>query len=800
MKTASPAVPLFVAASLGALAGLGREWPLVPLLAGVALAFLGALLARGAPARATLVLVLAASLAMTGSALERARSSRRAAALPNTVAVFEGVVDDVWFGKKGAVVALAVSGALVDGAPQPLSARLAVHLPEGMEPPAPGARVRVRGRAAPLLPSLAPGAFDDAALGLARGIDARLHVHAAHDLAALDGEHAWRPFAEARLALRERLVAQLTPREAGLVLALLVGDTSLIDDEQRAIYRAAGAGHLLAVSGLQVTLLAVLLARLVRSLVLLTPYGRLGRGRAFAGVVALAGVWGFVLLCGAPPSAVRAGAMGSAVLVAGLLGRRASVLDALGVAGLFSVLLSPAAVIDPSFLLSYAAVIGLVAASSRRSSSAGDTPPTLLARLRDAALTAVGAGVVTVPVSAFLFGQLAPAGLIANIVLVPAASILQVPALVGGALGAALDWHALSFIGAQAALLLEALTAGLADLLPGMRLVEAPTGFAALTLFSLAVGAVVAVARRAWLPATAVAAIALGVVGAGDLEAEGMRITVLPVGQGDSAVLELPNGTVLLIDGGPGDDDQGAAARVVLPFLARRGIDRIDVMVLSHPHPDHGAGLAAVARALPVGELWLTEASSEGDGVEDGIVQRLLAALPPGTRVRTTPELLGTHRFGVTTVEVQAPAPAERTATYPELSANDNSLVLRACFAASCALWPGDIEALGEEQLLTSGVDVRAAVVKAPHHGSSTSSIAAFVERVGARHVVFCTGPGNQFGFPAAAVLDRWRAAGARLWDTAVNGQITIVLGQDGVRMRAFREGQVVPGTGSARR
>lgn len=796
MRAASPAVPLFVAASLGAFAGLSHAWPVVPLALGVACALLGVMFARSAVARAALLIALVFALAMTGAAVEVGRHAERRAALPSSAAVFDGVVDDVWFGRRGPVVSLAVSGALVDGQARPLSATLAVHLPDGSPPPPAGARLRVRGFAAPLAPSFSPGAFDDLALGLARGIDARLHVHAEHDVAVLAGAADPRAFAAARVTLRERLRSQLTPREAGLLLALLIGDTSLIDDEERAIYRAAGAGHLLAVSGLQVTLLAVVLARLALSLVLLTPFGRKGRGPALAGLVALAGVWGFVLLCGAPPSAVRAGAMGSAVLLAGLLGRRASTLDALGVAGLFTVLLAPASVIDPSFLLSYAAVIGLVAATTTRA-PVEDASPALLTRLGAGALVAVGAGVATVPVSAFLFGQLAPAGLVANIVLVPAASILQVPALVGGALGAALEWPTLSFLGAQAALLLEALTAGLADLLPGMRLVEAPSGAVALALFALALVAVGAAVRRAWLPALAAAALALALVATRDRDGDGARITVLPVGQGDCAVLELPDGTALVIDGGPGDRvDQGAAGEVVLPFLSRRGIERVDVMVLSHPHPDHGGGLAAVARMLPVGELWLTDTGGE----EDGVAARVLGALGPGTRVRTTPELLGVHRFGDSTIEVLAPAPAERTATYPELSANDNSLVLRVCHAGSCALWPGDIEALGEEQLLATGADVRAPVVKAPHHGSSTSSIPAFVERVGARHVVFCTGPGNQFGFPAAPVLERWRAAGAHLWDTAVNGQITVVLGKDGVRLRAHRDGQVVPGSGSARR
>lgn len=798
MKTASPAVPLFVAAALGALAGLARPWPSWPLALGALILVLAALLARGAAARAAGVVLAAFSLAMLGASVELGRGAERRASLPMQPAVFEGVVDDVWYGARGPVLALAVNGVLVDGVPEARALRIAVHLAEGLTPPRPGDRVRVLGVARPLLPALAPGSFDDAALGLARGIDARLHLRAAHELAVMERGAAWAPLARLRLSLRERLVQQLTPREAGLVLALLVGDTSLIDDEQRALYRAAGAGHLLAVSGLQVTLLAVLLRWLARTTLLLTPWGRRGRGQALAAALALAGVWAFVALCGAPPSAVRAGGMGSAVLLAGLLGRRASLLDALGVAGLVSVLLSPASVIDPSFLLSYAAVIGLVAASAPPAGlPSDDGAPALWPKLRGAALTAVGAGAVTVPVSAFLFGQLAPAGLLANVVLVPAASMLQVPALVGGALGAALELPGLSWLGAQAALLLEALTAGLAGLLPGMRLIEAPSGAAALLLFGLAVVAVAAAVRRRALLATMAAAAAMLLVALGGEDASRLRLTVLPVGQGDCTVAELPDGSVFLIDGGADDSaTSGAAAQVLLPFLERRGIRRIDVMVLSHPHPDHALGLVAVAGRLPVGELWLTEA----EGEEGSLGERVRQAVGPATRVRTTPTLLGTHRFGIATVEVLAPAPAERTATYPELSVNDNSLVLRLCLQGQCALWPGDIEALGEEQLLASGVDVRAAVVKAPHHGSPTSSVPAFVERAGAAHVVFCTGPGNQFGFPAAAVIERWRAAGARMWDTAVHGQIGISLGADGVRVRSFRDGQVVPGTGSARR
>jgi competence protein ComEC len=276
--------------------------------------------------------------------------------------------------------------------------------------------------------------------------------------------------------------------------------------------------------------------------------------------------------------------------------------------------------------------------------------------------------------------------------------------------------------------------------------------------------------------------VALAIFFIARIEPDGVRITVLPVGQGDGAVFELPTGEVIVVDAGGnvlGDRDPGAD--VVLPFLKRRGIEAIDLMILSHPHPDHGKGLVAVAKGLPVKEIW-----HPGALPEDPIFSPLISAAA-GARIRSTPDILGAHAFGAVRLEVLAPAPKEKTPSYPELGANDNSLVIRICLERSCALWPGDVEELGEELLIESGVDIKAQLVKAPHHGSSTSSIDDFVKRTGAEHVIMCTGRGNTFGFPHSVVVERWRAAGAKIWDTAQNGEVAAWLSDAGIRVRAFR-------------
>jgi competence protein ComEC len=803
-----PVVALFVCGVIGAALGLAMPTTMadgVPeLVVGAAvlgivmLGGAGAVAARAAApaargiAVAAFVVVLCASAAVVQRALHDNR--RRDLPAPADTVVVEGVVEDVVRADEGQRVRLGVSGIVAPIGSTEGTRALNVVVDVALTAPVrltPGDRVRLRGRLRAPAPALSPGTFDAAAAALVDGVHARMSVVDAEDTALLgQGEGPW--WVEARTALSTRLQEQLPPRLAGLLLALLVGDTSLFEPEQSEAYRHVGAGHLLAVSGLQVTLLAGLLARLVTSLMLLTPAGRRGRGAGLAAGVALVGVWAFVLLCGAPPSAVRAAIMATAVVAAGAAGRRVLLVDALGAAGLLTVVASPAAVLDAGFLLSYAAVLGLVAATPPE----GPVEGGLLRTIRDGILSSVIAGLVTLPLSAWLFAQVAPAGLVANIVLVPVASLLQLPALLGGALGAVLGLPGLSFVGAQAALLLEALVFGLAALLPGVGAIDAPPAWlAALLTLSAAGGSALLLARRRTGALVLVLAAGIGVA-VGARTPSGLRVTFLPVGQGDAAVVELPDGRVFVVDGGgrvpvePGLDAAGRAevlaepgARVVVPFLRRRGIERIDVVVLSHPHPDHAGGLQAVVGAFPVGALWWA-----GDSERAGALVRPLVQAVGEENVASTPQLLGAHRFGDVVVDVLGPAPAEGTATYPELHANDNSLVLRFCLGATCVLLPGDVERYGEDFLVqTAGARLPAQVVKAGHHGSATSSTPSFVAATRAQHVVLCTGRDNQFGFPAAAVVERWRSTGARVWDTARHGETTFWLDGTTVHARPFR-------------
>ncbi|MEM7403500.1 MAG: DNA internalization-related competence protein ComEC/Rec2 [Myxococcota bacterium] len=793
----SPTIVLFAVGFLGCYGGFFGHFS-VGLSLGVALTCaVAAVLLPSKVLRAVLLMAVVWWLCCLSATVTQQQYNQQRQPIVQHAVVYEGTVSDITPSlQRGKRAVVQVSGFLLGDERQALSVTLLLRLSQASSalPIVVGDRIRFFTRARPLRPSLTPGEFDSYLFGLARNIHAKAYVRHPMHVVVMQRNAVWQPFARMRAYLRRSLMQLLTPREAGVLLALLVGDTQLFDQQQQhMLYRRVGASHLLAVSGLQVSLLAFALFRMLHMLLCLTPVvGRLSYARSVAACLSLLAVWAFVGLCGAPPSCVRAAAMASALLLGSLTTRHISTLDALGVAGFCTLMLSPVAAIDPSFLLSYAAIIGLLLCPGSEILMGAQVVSHESPRIRRlktlgvVAFASLSAGLMTLPLTAHLFGEVVPAGLITNVILVPVASLLQVPALLLGCAGALSGYGSVAYAGAWFAAVLEALCDVLGYLAGDIIPIEAPSRTITLGYFVAACVLLFGLLkRRVWFLASSITIAVACFVVPTLMQPHGVRITVLAVGQGDSTVLEFPSGQVMLIDGGGNPhSDWDPGEGIILPFLARRGIEHIDVMVVTHPDADHILGLMAVLQHMSVGAIWHSGFDNK---------RPLMANLRQLAQQKKVPlfhakQLLGSHCFGTSRIDVLAPHPAgEQELLYSELKANDNSLVLQIHHGSDSALWPGDIEQWGEYLLLQEGCNLQSTILKAPHHGSRTSSTPAFIQAVQPQHVIFCTGQDNRFQFPHQQTVRRFAHIGAQLWDSGKQGQTTFWLTGNGVVVKPFR-------------
>jgi competence protein ComEC len=257
-----------------------------------------------------------------------------------------------------------------------------------------------------------------------------------------------------------------------------------------------------------------------------------------------------------------------------------------------------------------------------------------------------------------------------------------------------------------------------------------------------------------------------------DLEAKTLRIDFLDVGQGDAALVTMPDGKTLLIDGGGATDKGGKKGErrsigeaVVCEYLWWRGMDTLDYVLPTHADTDHIDGLNDVVRNFTV-HAALVALSPANDPAYMKFSETLAATRTQVARIQAG-DLI---RFGGVEIEVLWPPAAEINQT----SRNNDSIVLRITFGKHAMLLTGDLEKSGESALVATGKELRADVVKVPHHGSKSSSTPPFVSATKAQVAVISVGKNSMFGHPHREVVERWEASGARVLTTGECGTITV--------------------------
>jgi competence protein ComEC len=575
--------------------------------------------------------------------------------------------------------------------------------------------------------------------------------------------------ARVRAGIR-RSVAGAPPDARALVPALVVGDDSSMSTSVVADFRTCGLTHLAAVSGTNLTLVVGFLLILARWV------GVRARGLMLVGAL---GVAGFVLLARPEPSVLRAAAMGSVALLG--LGSRGPDrgIRALGVALLVLLLLDPWLAASAGFALSSLATGGILLLGPRLRDALASWLPRWVA---EALAVPLAAQLACTPLIAAISGQVSLVAVAANLAVAVVVGPATVLGLAGGLLmlvapplGAACGWGAglcASWIIAVAVHLARLPTAALVWSTGATSLAALA---AACVLVALAAPRLLR--RPGWSMSLSVVLVLVMVrpLPSPGWPPRGWVLVACDVGQGDGLVLDAGGGAAVVVDTGP---DPTLMSRC----LGRLGVHRLPVVVLTHFHADHVAGLPGVLDRSRVGEIEVTGTAEPAYGAAE--VHRWAAAAGVPVRVPAYGEV---RRVGSLTWQVIGPVgAAERGADTEEGSVPNNaSLVLLVRSHGLRILMSGDMEPEAQERLARATPGLGADVLKVPHHGSRYQD-PDLLTGLGARLAVVSVGRDNDYGHPSTATLALLRHAGMTVERTDRDGDVavTVVGGTLGVRTR----------------
>jgi len=614
--------------------------------------------------------------------------------------------------------------------------------------------------------------------------------------------------------------------EKEIIQACILGDQQQIPRELRDAFSKTGISHIIAISGFNMSMIAFFSIYLVRGIIRRFPYLLLRFDLYKLSVLfAMPPVILYTFIAGAGMSVLRATLMILAFMAALLISKSRDLYNTLAMAALIILLVYPPALFDVSFQLSFAAVLAILLITPRLTAFIPKPEPVpgspySLPVLCSKGLYAFALFIIvslsamlgTMPLIAFYFNRLSVVSLLANIIIVPILGILAIPVsmatifflpfsslvsvffldiagtlvMISLALNnffASLPWAAfyLTTPSLLELLFFYVFLYGLMEVLAhlsGENGTDNDPGNA--SLLNGAENASFLIRLRScptWIHYTMAASVLFFCLDAVYLHQKNSErgeftATAIDVGQGSSILVRFPGDQTMLIDGGGFINSTFDVGKyIVAPYLWHERLNRIDIVVLTHPHPDHLNGLPFILENFRVREVWI---NGEMSGSEEylrfqdiiknkGLIRRSMSA-------GNGPIVIG----GVRTEFFNPPGPVsgmEEEATFTET--NDGSLVMRMTYGEVSFLFPGDISLMTEERLASDLRELRSQLLFVPHHGGRTSSSEAFLQRVRPQTAIISVGADNLFRLPHPDVLKRLNQRGVITYRTDLHGAIT---------------------------
>ena len=608
--------------------------------------------------------------------------------------------------------------------------------------------------------------------------------------------------------LRDFLGREANPLTAGIFKALVLGEQGDIPEEVKEQFVTTGIAHLLAISGDQFGIVALLSFSLLiwilkRSEFLLLTIDV----KKWAAALTIPCIVLYAFIAGGGISVIRAAIMVITFLFSILLNRERNLLHTLALAAFLILIFSPPSLFDVSFQLSFLAVLSILYLIPPILQEFKQEGISILFRtswkkniLKYIVLSLLVTGVAilgTAPFVALHFNRFSPIGFFTNLFIIPWVGFLIVPLSLIASL---LSFFSYSFatllihINDLITLILLQVVAFFASIPYASFFLSTPTIFE-ITLFYLLLFLVVHLRKGKKIQyifagLCIVFAIDLAFWNLKDLFQKDLRLTFIDVGHGDSVLIEFPAGKRMLVDGGGLYQDRfDTGKNIIAPLLWKKRIHRIETLVLTHPDPDHLKGLNFIASQFSIGQFWDNGTQTDSEPylrLKKTLEDKKIKALP--LNEESPPQIING-------VEISVLNPPVLNGTLIKdqnlRDLNNSSLVIKLRFKNVSVLLTGDIGKEAEGRILRQGHPLKADILKIPHHGSSSSSSPPFLERVKPTYAILSVGERNIGRLPHPEVLKRYQQLGSRIFRTDKQGAITVITDGENIEVDTFLKGKI---------
>jgi len=552
------------------------------------------------------------------------------------------------------------------------------------------------------------------------------------------------------------------PDNLALIKGLVLGKRELLSQDIQEAFKNTGTFHILAISGLHIGLLSFIFFFFFQLL-------RFSRKASVLLTIPLIITYTLIVLSnGFRPSVVRASLMTVFFFVGLILGRKRNILNILSLAALVILIFNPLMLFQTGFQLSFLAVLSLIILTPKISLWLGRFLPKLNKRFISLLAGIIAVQIGLLPIIAFYFNLVTPVAIVANLLVIPLLGLILKVSFYASLSGLIFLPLAKIFNAANGLLLtaLRWLVKALVQLpwavhpvySPSVLAISAYYLFIILLFFRKELKGLKINIKKIFIALL----VALNLfIWAQALIPQKLQVNFVDIGQGDAIFIQFPEGGNLLIDGGKIKDGR----KKLKPYLWKKGIRKIDLVILTHPDADHVGGLIPILRGFPVGMI-----------LEPGLVHtswlyreflELIAQKDiPYRLISQGDEIKGFPRTKIKVLHPSLPLFTERG------HLNNNSVVLLLQYGKVKFLFTADILKEGEKRLIEREVELEAEVLKVPHHGGRGSVYTDFIKLVNPEIAVISCGKNNPYGHPHQETLDAYSQLGIKVYRTDLDGAV----------------------------